>query len=158
MLLSEPATTLTDYALAAASFGFALSLARSITPRRRVTAWLWIAAFVAAGAAATAGGSFHGLATTLGPGTLRALWNFTVFSMGACGAFIAAGIHAARVSRQDRTIPWLAAGIAVTLAGAGVQRGWLPAPPRLNHNAAYHVIQLIALYCLFRCARTARDR
>ena len=51
-LFAEPVTMLTDYALAAASLGFAVALRRSIGPRNRVSAWFWCAAFIAAGAGA----------------------------------------------------------------------------------------------------------
>jgi uncharacterized protein DUF6962 len=158
MPLSEPLTTLTDYVLAAVSLGAAIALARSIGPRNRVSAWFWCAAFIAAGVAATTGGSYHGFKPRLDPSTIRGLWNLTMFSMGACGAFATAGIHAAEVRRADGTVTWLAAGIAVTLLGAGVQQGMLSTFARWNPNVAFHLIQIAGLYCFYRCARTVHDR
>jgi hypothetical protein len=158
MHLTEPVTMLTDYVLAAVSLGFASAMRRSIGPRNRVSAWFWCAAFIAAGAAAAFGGTYHGFAAHLAAGTLRALWNAAVFSMGACGAFITAGIHSASIRRQDRTWTWLAWGIAVTLLGAAVQQAGFVLGENFNHNDAYHLIQIVGLYFLFRCARTARDR
>lgn len=157
MPLGEPATTLTDYALAITSLFFAVAMARVIGPRTRVTAWFWCGAFIAAAVAAAAGGTYHGFAHQFDAGTVAALWNFTMFAMGASGAFMAAGIHAAHVRRADGTVAWLAGGIAVTLLGAAVQQGVGRAAVR-NPNAAYHLIQMIALYCFYRCARTVRDR
>jgi hypothetical protein len=158
MHLTEPVTTLTDYLLAAASLAFAFSVGRSMGPHNRVSGWFWCAAFIAAAAAAAAGGTGHGFAAHLDGGTLRGLWNFVLFSMGACAAFVTAGIHAAYVRREDGTVKWLALGIAVTLAGAFVQQRRFAGSPLFNHNDAYHLIQLVALYFLYRCARTVRDR
>jgi len=53
---------------------------------------------------------------------------------------------------------WLAGSIAVTIAGLAVQQSEFPRGMFLNHNDIYHLIQLVALYLLFRCARTTRDR
>jgi hypothetical protein len=80
-----------------------------------------------------------------------------MFSMGACGALIAAGVHAADVKRAGRAVGWLACGIAITLVGAAVQQGLLPAGA-LGANPAFHLIQIIAFYFCFRCARLVRDR
>src|SRR5262249_39387866 len=113
MQITEPVTMLTDYALAAVSFGFAVSLAHSIGPRNRVSAWFWCAAFVGCGIAAASGGTYHGFGEHLTTGTLRSLWNVTIFSAGASGAFMTAGIHAAYIKRKDRTVAWLVIGTVV---------------------------------------------
>jgi len=158
MPFAEPITTLTDYALAVVGLAFAVGIGRRIGPRNRVSAWLFCAALLAAGVAALTGGTFHGFGPQLGAASRRALWNVTVFAMGAVGAFVTAAVHAAHVRRGDGTVAWLAAGIAVTLAGAAIQQGLLPYPAALNRNAAYHLIQIAGLYALFRCAQTVRDR
>jgi hypothetical protein len=158
MQITEPVTMLTDYALAVASLVFAVSIAGRIGPRNRVSAWFWCAAFVASGVAAAVGGTYHGFATYLETRTLAALWNLTIYSMGAAGAFITAGIHAAYIKREDGTIKWLVFGILFTLLGAAVQRSGFPRRANFNHNDAYHLIQIVGLYFLFRCARTVRDR
>jgi hypothetical protein len=157
-LISEPVTMLTDYALAAASLGFAVAVGRSIGPRNRVSAWFWCAAFIAAGAGAVLGGTYHGFAPHLDASTLAGLWNVAVFSMGACAAFVTAGIHSAWVEREDGTWKWLACGVAVTVLGGAVQQAGFPASGTFNHNDAYHLIQIVGLYFLFRCALTVRDR
>jgi thiamine transporter ThiT len=158
MHVTEPVTMLTDYTLAAASLGFAAVLRRGIGSRNRVTAWLWCAAFIASALAAAFGGTYHGFAAHLRAGTLGALWNLTVFAMGACGAFIVAGVHAASFKWSDGAVRWLACGIAVTLLGGAVQQGGFPRGARFNHNDAYHLIQIVGLYFLFRFSRTVRDR
>lgn len=158
MHVDAPLTTLTDYALAVAGLGFAFAVGRRIGPQNRVTAWFWCAAFIASAVGAAAGAAFHGLGARLEAGTVRVLWNLTMFSAGACGAFVTAGIHAAHVRRVDGTVKWLACGIAVTLAGAAIQQGaWLRLTVE-NRNAAYHLIQIAGMYFLFRCALTVHDR
>ena len=156
MHLAEPVTTLTDYALAVVSLCFALALARSIGPGNKVSAWLWCAAFSAAAAAALLGGTYHGYAGYLPASVRQTLWNLTVFSMGSCAAFVTGGVHAAGI-RRNGTFKWLAGGIAVTLLGGMVQQTRFAAG-NFNHNDIYHLIQIVGLYLLFRCARTTRDR
>ena len=53
---------------------------------------------------------------------------------------------------------WLACAIAVTLVGAGVQQRLVFGTSAFDRGAAYHLIQLLGLYCLFRCAQTVHDR
>lgn len=51
------------------------------------------------------------------------------------------------------------AGLALTLAAAGVQRGGIGLHPRyFNHNALYHLIQAVALFMIFRSARWFVDQ
>jgi Kef-type K+ transport system membrane component KefB len=154
----EVVTAITDYALAAASLGFAIAIGYSIGPRNRVSAWFWCAAFLAAAVAGAAGGTFHGIVPDSQNAGRQLLWTVIIVSMGASGAFIVAGIHAAEVSRQDGTVGWLAAGIATTLVGAAVQRLRLIQADALDHNGVYHLIQIAGLYLFYRCARTVHDR
>jgi hypothetical protein len=156
MFDAEGITAITDYALAAASLGFAIAIGRSLGPHNRVSAWFWCAAFVAAAVAGAAGGTFHFLDSASEDAARRPLWTTVLVSMGAFGAFVTAGIHAAYVQRKDGTVRWLVSGIAVTLIGAAVQR--LPLGGSLDHNGVYHVIQIVGLYLFYRCARTVHDR
>jgi hypothetical protein len=52
----------------------------------------------------------------------------------------------------------MGAGIAVTLIGALVQQTGFRHHADFNHNDAYHVIQLVALYLFFKGASRLRDR
>jgi Family of unknown function (DUF6962) len=158
MFDAEGITAVTDYALAAVSLGFAIAIGRTIGPRNHVSGWLWCAAFIAAALAGAAGGTFHGISAESHEAVRRALWTLIIVLMSASGAFMTAGVHAAYVRREDGTIGWLAAGIAVTLVGAAVQRGRLPKSTPLDHNGAYHLIQIAGLYLFYRGARTVRDR
>jgi hypothetical protein len=158
MFDAEAITSFTDYVLAFASLGFAIAIARSIGPHNRVSAWFWCAAFIAAAVAGAAGGTFHFLDSASEDAARRPLWTTVLVSMGAFGAFVTAGIHAAYVQRKDGTVPWLVSGIAVTLIGATVQRLRLPLNQWLDHNGVYHLIQIVGLYLFYRCACTVHDR
>jgi hypothetical protein len=155
--LNEPVTALTDYAAALVSLGFALSMYRRVGPGQKVTAWFWCASFLAGAGAATLGGTFHGFMPALSRGAREGLWSGSMVLIGVSVAFVAAAVHSAHVRRVDRTVHWLVAGIVVSFAGLAVQQSTLRLG-FLNHNDIYHLIQIIGLYLLFRCAGTTRDR
>ena len=123
-----------------------------------MSAWFWCAAFLATAAAVMAGGIFHGFRTHLRPAALDMVWNIALFLVGGAVAFVVAAIHSAHFRGEAHTMGWLAGSIAVTLAGLAVQQSDFPPGVFFNHNDVYHVIQIVALYLLFRCARTTRDR
>jgi hypothetical protein len=158
MNINEPVTVLTDAALGASSLAFAFFLYRIMGPHNRVSAWLWCAGFITSAVAALSGATYHGLKLYFDPGTLRALWNVIIYSMGASAGLMVAGCHAAYIKKEDGVIKWLSAGIAVTLIGAVVQLSGFRRNADFNHNDAYHVIQIFGLYFFFKAASRLRDR
>jgi hypothetical protein len=52
---------------------------------------------------------------------------------------------------------WLAAGVGVSVAAGAIQAFRLAPHPKFNHNDLFHVIQLGALYCLYRGGLLLRD-
>jgi hypothetical protein len=158
MHITEPVTMLTNVALAAASLAFAYLLYGMIGPRNRVSAWLWCAGFISSAVAAVTGATYHGFAMYFDPGTLRSFWNIIMYTMGASTGLWVAGCHAASIQKSDGTLKWMVAGIAVTLIGALVQQTGFRHHADFNHNDAYHVIQLVALYLFFKGASRLRDR
>jgi hypothetical protein len=54
--------------------------------------------------------------------------------------------------------PWIAAGVAASLAGAVVQRSGLAPSPAFNHNDLFHVVQALGLYLYFRAGLVLADR
>lgn len=158
MQITEPVTTLTDVALGAASFVFAFLLYRIIGPRNRVSVWLWCAGFVTSTVAALSGATYHGFKVYFDAGTMKALWNVIMYSMGATAGLMVAGCHAAYIKKEDGVIKWMMSGIAVTLIGAIVQRTGFRHNLDFNHNDAYHVIQILGLYFFFKGASRLRDR
>ncbi|MGH9334325.1 MAG: DUF6962 family protein, partial [Vicinamibacteria bacterium] len=156
--LTEPATLVTDYALAALCVGFACSLwkrSRAFGGRR---VGPWVAAFLVTAFAALAGGTSHGFRIPLGE-SRRSVWNVTVASIAA-GALllIAAGVRSAtrgepkdEASRREGIL-WLERAIVVSLLGLAVLVGKLSIHPHFNQNDLYHVIQMVGLYGLYRGA------
>jgi hypothetical protein len=158
MKITDPVTALTDYLLAGFTFYFGLVLARTMDKRNRVSAWLWSAAFVASMVGAIAGGTFHALSLQLDASTLRTLWNITVYSIGTSTGLMVGGVHAAYIRKEDGSLKWLLAGIAITLVGLAIQSTDFRHSENFNHNDLFHVVQIGAYYCFFRFARMLRDR
>jgi len=52
---------------------------------------------------------------------------------------------------------WLISGVVVSVAAAGVQQGEFTLHRHFNHNDLYHLVQMGALYLLYRGARVLRD-
>ena len=64
------------------------------------------------------------------------------------------------VSQADGLTPaagWLAAGVGVSVAAGVIQAFRLAPHRRFNHNDLFHVIQMAALYCLYRGGLLLRD-
>ena len=158
MLITDPVTMLTDYALVAASLYFAFHLARTMGPHNRVSAWLWCSAFVVSAIAALLGGIYHGFMAYFDPRTLRIIWGAVIYFVGLNTGLMFGGIHAADVRREDGTIKWMLSGIGLTVLGLLIQRTEFRSHMNFNHNDSYHVLQLVAYYLFFRGACTLRDR
>ena len=155
MPVSEPATMLTDYALALLAAYFVLSLYLR-SPDRKMS--LWIAAFSVIAFAALAGGTAHGFRIPLGEswGLVRriTLLSIALGSALLIAAGIRSAIHPETLDRNARSIGhrWLKRAVAISLLGLAVLVLKLSPDPRFNHNDLYHVIQMGGLYCLYRGA------
>jgi hypothetical protein len=55
--------------------------------------------------------------------------------------------------RRERSMPWVLSSIAFSVVAALVQMSRFAPHPRFNHNDLYHLIQLIALWLLYRGGR-----
>ena len=150
MLILEPVTMLTDYALAALCLWFAVAL--------RHRSKLWVAAFLVTAIAALLGGTAHGFRVPLGDHWQR-VWDLTWWSI-AIGSvlLIAAGTRSA--IRRDATsdgarqegLRWLKWAIAVSLVALLMLAAKLSLHQHFNENDIYHVIQMGGLFCLYRGA------
>lgn len=110
MRISDPATAITDYALAIESFAFAVILLQQQSGRWSV--FLWALAFVMLVLSAGAGGVYHHLRLDLSTVSKQKLWKVTAFPMTAAFAlFLCGGIYASLSS------PWK--WIVIALIGAG---------------------------------------
>jgi hypothetical protein len=61
-------------------------------------------------------------------------------------------------SRGGGPAPWVLAGILVSLVAALMQQGRVALHPQFDHNNLFHVIQMVAMYFLFRAGLEMRDQ
>jgi hypothetical protein len=156
MNFSEPVTAVTDYALGAASCYFGFSLLRA-APGKSIPVRLWSIGFFALALAAFAGGTYHALRAAADAALLRSMWNITMFSIGATGAFMVAGVMASSIRKKDESRKWLLGGMWMTLAGFVVQQSGVRLHMHFNHNDIFHIVQIGALYLFFRGASLLDD-
>jgi hypothetical protein len=162
MFLSEPTTTLTDYAMALQSAVQAIALRRAIIAADRppdIAARLYLAGFTMAAWASFAGGSSHGFRTQLGE-YWSPVWTFTVWAIvTAFVLLIAAGVRSAArpvvsdpaVRRSGRR--WLLVGFGTTAVGLTLLVQKVSFHQHFNHNDLYHVVQMGGLYGVYRGGR-----
>ncbi|MFQ4137890.1 DUF6962 family protein [Nodosilinea sp. PGN35] len=195
--MTEPLTTLTDYAIALECLVLAGLLWGRGGGHR-----LWAAAFGSAGGAALLGGTYHGFAHTvlfaqrfwlwhamgvalaiasfftvaaaaapLGRGDRRrllalataklvvalalgfSLWGFYLRVVDYLSALVLV-LLVLLVRRRPRAAGWMAAAIAVSVLGATVL---LIPLARVSPKVVYHLVQMVALVCIYRSA-TAEGR
>ena len=173
-MIAEPSTMLTDYALAAVTGYLALRLhktgkspwwtvafvALALTALLGGTyhgfgAPVWKATVLLAGIVSCAMVVGAAIATTTGP--LRkiivvlAVAKLLAYEAWMTGhddylyVIIDTGIALAVVAILHRS-PWILAGVAVSLAAAGVQASGFDLHPHLNHNDLYHLVQIAAIW------------
>jgi uncharacterized protein DUF6962 len=156
MQITEPVTMLTDYALGAVNLFFTISILTKLHSRNKVSGLLLLLGFLSQTIAGFAGGTYHGFAAEVAPQTLRSIWNLTVLSIGGSVAFLASAIHAADVHKESGN--WIVAAIAIGVAGLGIQFTGFRAHQDFNHNDIFHVIQIAAMFLLFRGVSRLEDR
>jgi hypothetical protein len=156
MQITEPVTMLTDYALGAVNLFFAISILTKLHSRNKVSGLLLLLGFLSHTIAGFAGGTYHGFAAAVAPSTLRSIWNLTVLSIGASIAFLASAIHAADVHKENGN--WIVAGVVVGIAGYGIQLTGFRAHQDFNHNDLFHVVQIAAMFLVFRGVSRLEDR
>lgn len=208
MPITEPATMLTDYALALLTIYFAGQLLKKKTGQRAVQ--FWSAAFLATAFAALAGGTSHGFALYLNDFAQTVIWKTTVYAIGIASFCMLAGTIIAAIKPPlqiwlvaasalkfliyaiwminhndfkyviydyvpamlavlalqiyshlkpgEPAARWIVAGVLLSFFAAGVQQSGFMIHLHFNHNDLYHVIQMGAIYLLFRGARLLTDR
>jgi hypothetical protein len=145
MSITQPATMITDYVLAAAGFVFGFLLLRVRSSKMQL---VWSLGLLAAGVAAALGGTYHGLSLYLSEPLRRILWNAMTAAIGASGAFM---ISAAIMGGCKRR--WAAAGLWISVAGMAIQVARVDLHHNFNHADLYHCMQAVGLYCFYRGAR-----
>lgn len=107
---TEAVVAITDYLLAVAAFAGALGLDRARERRDRISLRFWATGFLAAGAAALLGGSWHGFSHRLPDPSAALLWKATLAAAGLAGFLLAAGAAFASLPRRAaRAVAMLAA-------------------------------------------------
>ncbi len=61
-------------------------------------------------------------------------------------------------TRRDPSARWIIAGVLVSFGAAGIQQSGFDIHQHFNHNDLYHIIQMGAVYLLYRGACLLRDR
>lgn len=162
MILSEPTTTLTDYAMAIQSLIHAFALRRALIVNDRrvsVAARLYLAGFVMVAVAALAGGTSHGFRVQLGAAWSH-VWTLTVWSIAAAAMLMtsaairsAAGPATSDAVRNRAGRRWLALGFGLTIVGITLMVQRVSFHQHFNQNDLYHVVQMAGLYAIYRGAR-----
>lgn len=152
MTVTEPMTMITDYLLALACAVFAVMTFRMHGSHPAMV--FWILAFAFGAIAALLGGTHHGFKMNLSPGTGKALWDFTMITIGASTAFLAAATMTSGLGRGElEYVRWLKWGIGVSAAGFVIQKAGWDIHPGFNHNDLFHVIQIAGFWCFYEGAR-----
>jgi len=127
-VIAEPATLLTDYALAGATAWLAYLLSRAREGRRARS--FWTLAFAASALGALLGGTWHGFAPGLAEIALVLLWKATVLSIGVASFGMLAGSAFATTSSAAAK-----ALLAIAAAKLAIYSGWM-----LFHDDYVYVI------------------
>jgi hypothetical protein len=167
MFISEPTTTLTDYAMAVQSAILAVTLRRAIIAADRQpvpAAGLYLAGFTMAAWAAFAGGTSHGFRPQMGESVWGLVWSFTVIAIVTAFALLIAAsvLSAAWPSPVDPATRrsgrcWLIVGFGATAVGLTLMVQKVSFHQHLNHNDLYHVVQMVGLYGVYRGGRRLLD-
>ena len=167
-MISEPTTTLTDYAMALQCVIQAVALRRAARQSAMApppAVGLYVAGFSMAVLASFAGGTSHGFRPQLGE-YWSPVWTVTIYAIvTAFLLLIAAGIRSslhpqvneAATRRAGRI--WLVRGFGLTAIGLVVLVAKISFHQHFNHNDLYHVIQMGGLYGVYRgaCALHIRE-
>lgn len=151
MKIGEPMTVLTNCALAVV----VLPLGAALWPAYWETdpASLWAASFFAVGGAALTGAVYHGIHKGTRSSIRTALWNTTVYLIGAASSLMIAAVVVSRVSWSHAGVGWLGGGAATVVLGFLVQQSGVRLHTHFNHNDFSHVIQILAMLLLYMGAR-----
>jgi hypothetical protein len=167
MFISEPTTTLTDYAMALQSVIHAVTLRRAIiaadtTPAP--AARLYLAGFTMAAWASFAGGTSHGFRPQMGESVWGLVWTFTVIAIVTAFVLLIAGGARSAMSptvadpaRRRSGRRWLIVGFGVTAVGLTLLVQKVSFHQHFNHNDLYHVVQMVGLYGVYRGGRRLLD-
>ena len=158
MTIQEPTTMLTDYLVTAFCLGFAISLYRECRRRSQRSVWLWATGFLLLAVASSIGGTYHGFAFYFEPGVHNAMWNVTIFLVGASAGFMISGGFLGYLRKAHTSRKLIIGGIMLSLVAFLIQQSSLDIHKHFNHNDLFHCVQLAALYLFYRSAKVLFDK
>ncbi len=141
MTITEPATLITDYLLAAFTIVLASRLFRAARTTHSVSRWWWAVAFLATAVAGVAGGTVHGFRLVLRSAVTAALWILTLESLVVAAFAVVRGTLAGSQLSEaaKRGASWTA---ALLFVGYGL---WLANNPRFVFAIAAYAAALVVL-------------
>ena len=153
MTITEPATLITDYLLAAFTVGLACRLFGVARMTRSASQWWWAVAFLATAVAAVAGGTVHGFRLVLPAPVTRALWILTLESLVVAALAVVRGTLAGSplTEAAKRGASWVAAVVYVAYGA------WVAANPRFVFAIAAYGVALVVLV-VFKLIAWRTDR
>jgi hypothetical protein len=151
--ITEPSTLATDYVLGALTAVLAWRLFQQNRARRQLAVGLWAAALAATSAGSFAGGSYHGFAVSMTPGTAAALWTLTTLVVGLASLFLLSSVICASFTGAQRT-RWLAAAIVKL----GVYSWWMIGHHEFRYVIYEYASTLLVVMLLLAFGRVQGDR
>lgn len=82
---------------------------------------------------------------------------YAIYDYGSALAGLVLVAWLSRTGGMTAAGPWLLAGVAVTVVASGIQAWRLAPHPHFNHNDLFHVVQMGALYLLYRGGLLLKD-
>lgn len=135
MMITEPITMLTDYAIAVEGFIFACSLFRKGSLQKRLAISLWSVAFGWVGLAAALGGTCHGFTFYLTDAIVKLLWYGMLYSLSFASFFMLA-------ATVISTLPWRFQGWF--LAGAAIKSWIYLSQAMIHHHFTYAIADYLS--------------
>lgn len=134
--ITEPATLVTDYLLAAFTAWLAWKLRAGGRPQR-----LWAAGLLATSVAGLAGGTVHGFSRVLSPALIAGLWLLTLEMLVVAALMVALAVLStlplARGTRRNAAI--------LAVAAYGAWAAWIPWRPVFGAAVAAYGASLLVL-------------
>jgi hypothetical protein len=81
-------------------------------------------------------------------------FRYAIYDYGSATVAVLGLYLAAFFQFHSRAALWIIAGLLLSMVAAFLQRSGLDPSPQFNHNDLYHVIQMLAVYLLYKGALT----
>ena len=141
MTITEPATLITDYLLAAFTTVLARRLFGAARASRSMSQWWWAVAFLATAIAGVAGGTVHGFRLVLPAGVTAVLWILALEGLVAAAFAVVRGtLSGSHLTEAAKRRASRVAAVAYTAYGV-----WVAGNPRFVFAIAAYAVALAAL-------------